>query len=128
MIKPVTTIFVISASILATTNYLAIEFYLYWYYPWIDLVTHFLGGAVGALGAFSLKDFWPRFPGRALRLSIIITFVFLVAVAWEAFEVWAGISMNEPGYALDTVLDLIMGLSGGGVGYFVGRNVRDLDL
>ena len=128
MIKPVTIIFFISASILATTNYLAIEFYLYWYYPWLDLVTHFLGGAVAALGLFSLKDFWPRLPKRSLRLPMIIAFVFLVAVAWEVFEVWAGISMNEPGYALDTVLDLIMGLSGGVVGYFVGRNVRDLDL
>lgn len=128
MIKPVTIIFIIAASVLAVTNYLAIELYLYWYYPWLDLVTHALGGAVAALGVFSLKDFWPRLPANFHRFTAVISFVFLVAVTWEVFEVWAGISMGEPGYAFDTTLDLIMGVSGGIVGYFVGSNVRELDL
>lgn len=128
MIKPATIVFLIAASVLSVTNFLAIEFYLYWYYPWLDLVTHSLGGAVAALGPFSLKDFWPRLSARFCRFPTIISFALSVAVVWEVFEVWAGISMSEPGYVFDTMLDLIMGLSGGIVGYFVGRNVRDLDL
>lgn len=128
MIKPTTVIFIIAASVLAVTNYLAIELHLYWFYSWFDLTTHTLGGAVAALGIYVLKDFCPRLPTRFQRFSVVWSFVFLVAIAWELFEVWAGISTNEPGYALDTVLDLVMGMTGGVIGYFVGKSIRNLDV
>lgn len=128
MIKPVTIIFLIAASVLAVTNYLAIELYLYWYYPWMDLLTHALGGAVVALGIFCLNDFWPRLPKRFQSFTSVMSFVVVVAVFWELFEIWAGISIGTPGYAVDTVLDLIMGLSGGLIGYFVGKSISDIDV
>lgn len=123
MIKPNTIFFILTASTLAVTNYLALEFYLYWLYLWFDMPMHFLGGLTAALGYLALRDFFPRLPKTLFRISLTLSFVFLVAVAWELFEVWAGIPLHEPDYILDTLMDLCLGLLGGAVGYFVGKRV-----
>ena len=128
MIKPNTAIFLVAITVLAVIHYFAIELYLYWLYPWFDLVTHTLGGAAIALGLFSLKDFYPRFSDRFHGLFPTLAVVCLTAIAWEVFEVSAGISMEEPEYALDTVIDLGLGLTGGLIGFFVGKSIRELNV
>lgn len=128
MIKSTTIIFIITALVLAVTHYLAIEFFLYWRYLWFDMVTHTLGGATVALGLFSLKDFWPKMPAFFLRLFPVVIFVFLVAIVWEVFEIWAGISMTEPNYLADTALDLVLGILGGAIGFVVARSIKTLDV
>lgn len=118
----------ISASVLAVTHYFAIELYLYWIYPWFDMVTHTLGGAVVVLGYISISDFIPSFKSTWQKFIPATTFVLLIAISWELFEVWAGIPLDEPGYLLDTASDLILGLVGGTIGYLVASRLKELEV
>lgn len=119
-----TIIFLITLSVLATTHYLSLEFYLYWRYLWLDMPMHFLGGTMVALGLFSAREFFPRLPVTVLTFFATVCFVLLVAVGWEVFEFVFGISSIEANLFRDTVTDLAMGLLGGVVGWFVGSRIR----
>lgn len=123
--KPTTLIFLIAALVLAVTHYFSLELYLYWRYLWLDMPMHLLGGAVVALGYLSLRDFIPRLPSRWFRPIIVVGFVFLIAVLWELFEQIIGVEFDHDRYVIDTLSDLIMGLLGGTIGYFVGSRIQD---
>lgn len=110
---------------MAVTHYLAIELFLYWRYPWFDIPMHFLGGCVVALGYLSARDFIPKLPSRWFVFVSTIFFVFSIALLWEAFELVAGITMQD-GYVVDTMIDVILGLLGGTVGYFVGSRIKEI--
>lgn len=125
MIKLNTWFFIISASVLSVTHYLALELALYWQFSWFDIPIHALGGAVVALGVFVLYDFSVPLPRRWLRIVPVICFVFIIALIWEYYEVLIGIPI-EPDHELDTTMDLLLGLLGGVVGYFVGTSLIKL--
>lgn len=86
---------------------------------------HFIGGSVVALGYLSTRDFIPKLPSRWFVFIPTFFFVFFIAVLWEAFELVAGITMQD-GYILDTMTDIVLGLFGGTVGYFVGSRIREI--
>lgn len=85
---------------------------------------HLFGGAVVALGYFTLRDLG-LFPNTWLRLVPIVLLVCAVAVAWEVFEAVFGIA-KEANYLSDTLIDLILGLFGAVIGFFIGNSVRSL--
>ena len=121
MIKPNTLFFFLTASTLAATHYLALEFYLYWLYPWFDVPMHFLGGVTAALGYLSIHDFVSFLPLAFYRFLPTVAFVLLVALAWEVFEAAAGLTEGQLDYVVDTATDICLGLFGGSLGYFVGK-------
>jgi len=124
MLQLTTVLFLIAGSILAVVHAIAMKLYLYWNLWWFDLPMHFLGGIVVALLVFTLKDL--RLVSRQLLKPFkVIIIVFLVAVTWELYELWAG-TLMESNYIFDTALDLIMGLLGGIVGYLVANSIRRL--
>lgn len=123
MIKPNTVFFLITASTLAVTHYLAIEFYLYWLYLWFDMPMHFLGGVTVALGYLSVRDFIVSLPLWLFKFVPTIFFVLLVAVSWEVFEFWTGLTTDEALYVNDTLSDLVLGVLGGTLGYLVGKRI-----
>ena len=125
MIKTNTVVFVVSLTVLAVCHYLSLHFYLYWIYPWLDIPMHGVGGSVVALGWYAARDFSDHLPERTLGLWSTLAVVLAVALAWEAYEVLIGISIDEPGYWSDTVADLLIGLLGGLVGYQVARRLRE---
>lgn len=125
VIKTTTVFFLITASVMAVSHYLAIELYIYWRYPWFDIPMHFIGGSVVALGYLSIRDFVPKLPSRLFTFVPAIIFVFGIALLWELFELVAGITMQN-GYVIDTVADVIFGLFGGTVGYFVGSRIKEI--
>ncbi len=125
MIKSTTLVFLLTIAVLATTHYMSLHFYLYWLFPWIDNVSHSLGGTSVALGWFTLRDFLPKIPKRWLRFWPTIFVVMTVAVAWEVFEVLIGVSVFEEGYVVDTVSDLLFDLIGGLVGYVVAKRLSE---
>ena len=96
----------------------ALNFYLYWLFPWLDTAVHFLGGLWAMLFAYSLFLFF--------RVNITATRVFVLlacmAFGWELFELWAG-APREANFAFDTTVDLIMDGLGGVFGYFVAKRV-----
>ena len=111
---------------LAVANNLAVYFYLYWIYPWIDIPVHFLGGMVAAFGFLWIV--------RCLGLSQYVhiwhafLFVIIVATAWELYEYLFSISLpSDPDFIRDTVIDYIAGVSGGLGAWYIGRRLSQLD-
>ncbi len=126
MLQLTTIFFVISLGLLALLHYLALEFFLYWRFIWIDLVMHFFGGAVVALGCFTLKDFIRGIPVRFLYVVPVISAVLIVSLLWEIFEIYIGVPVLEPGFGRDAIFDILSALLGGFVGFVVGHSIRKL--
>ena len=97
---------------------------LYWQIWWFDIPVHAFGGAVVALGVFTLCDLrW--LPNRFLTPLIVLGFVLFTALVWELFEVYIAAPFDEA-YYVDTISDLILGMVGGYLGYIVGNRLRSL--
>lgn len=105
-------------ALIALLHILALNLYLYFYFWWLDLFIHFLGGAWVALACLWLlfisgKISWDRRHSRAAFIAAIMT-SFIIGLGWEAFEYWSGlIFVSVADYARDTVSDLIVDVSGG---------------
>lgn len=116
-----------SITILGITHFVALEFYLYWKYLWLDLPMHALGGIVVALGIFALPLLsFIRLPERYLSPSFVLTGVLIVGLIWELFEIAIGIPLIEEGFEIDILADLTMDILGGAIGYIVGSRIRML--
>ena len=100
------------ASLLAGVHLYALPHYWYWYFPWLDVPVHFLGGLFMATAVVGvLKDFKPR------------TFFLIViagAVGWELFELLIN-AERERNFIFDTSLDLLMDTLGIVLAYIVAR-------
>lgn len=119
------TIFLLVAfSFLAVMHFIALQLFLYWRYWWFDIPMHLLGGAVVALGIFTLVDL-RIFPQSVLRIGVVMLLVMLVAVIWEVYEVAIGVPIDGD-YAIDTATDLIMGFFGSIIGFLVGTSIRKI--
>jgi hypothetical protein len=119
--KLLATIFILSA-VIAALHISAIHFFFYWLYWWLDTVVHFWGGLLIALMALWVCE---RFRhscgavcGRSRHAYVAVFSAFVFGVAWEIFEIWAGIPLYDD-YVYDTALDLVMDVVGGYVGFVV---------
>lgn len=125
MISLRTRIFLVTFATLAAVHGVAIATSLYWHFWWFDMPMHFFGGSIVALGLFTLADLsWPL-PRWLFRPIPFLSSVLLIALLWEVFELWAGIPI-EADYILDTSIDLLLGLTGGFLGYRLGRLLGEL--
>ena len=102
---------------IALVHTVAIEFFLYWKYPWLDVPMHFLGGVACAFFFSILPFFGIRVNERYSTVRWYLAFTLCVGAAWELFEVVAGISLSEPGFMLDTAIDLSMDVLGAFIGF-----------
>lgn len=126
MLRPNTIVFLITISIIAGVHIIALELYLYWRFIWFDVPMHFLGGTAITLGIFAFADLRiPPFPEVRGQWLPILSFLLTVMIGWELFELWAGIPI-ETNYWFDTFIDIIMGLTGGAVGYYVAKRLSTL--
>jgi predicted membrane-bound dolichyl-phosphate-mannose-protein mannosyltransferase len=103
-------IFLILSIVFALTHYFAMQYSLYWHFSWFDIVMHFWGGGLLALGVhalstFSRLHFKPTLPILLVVLSVAI-------FSWEIFERSVGLFDPET-YVYDTVKDIILGFAGG---------------
>jgi hypothetical protein len=121
MIQPVVLIFLVISAFFAFVHFLAVEMSLYWYYWWFDILMHFWGGLLIALGVVVLSTF--------RKLSIKPTFGTVVLIAlgfvivWELFEWQAG--LYAYGFDVyDTALDMFLGVTGAIIGQRLLRSVR----
>jgi hypothetical protein len=118
------TLFILQAILIAVVgavHLLAIQLYLYWLFPWLDIFVHFFGGLWVALAAvWLLTAAHQRTP--FIRIFFILA---MVSIGWELFELWGGIP-REANFAFDTSLDFLMDALGGISGYFLAeRLTRD---
>lgn len=86
-------------------------------FPWFDMVMHALGGIVVALAAVEVLTIWQsekKFWGTPfIRVLSIVSFVALIAVAWEWHEYLRMVLLNAPPNTLeDTLGDLALGIGG----------------
>lgn len=119
--------FLIAGSILAGIHLISLQLYLYWQYLWLDIPVHMLGGATVALGVFAFHDLVSKFPSRLLYPIPVLLFVLMASLAWEVFEIEAGVPI-EANFAVDTMIDLIMDMLGGVVGYVVAYSISNFDI
>ena len=111
---------------LALIHMTAEYYYLYWTIRWFDIVTHFLGGLWVGIAVVWVWHFsgYVRKMYMPDRSTVFVALLggLLVGLTWELYEyiVWmmtdAGL---PPGYVGDTLLDLIMDITGAGVGFLI---------
>lgn len=98
-------------------HFIALSFYLYWFYWWLDLVMHFLGGFWVGLLLIWIFSYFRFFRPVSLKLKIlnIMLFVILISILWEIFEFLIGHVDPSIGreYQMDTITDLVAGMLGG---------------
>ena len=124
MLQLTTVIFLIAFGSLSAIHTLATHFSLYWYFWWFDIPMHLFGGIVLSLGFFTLRDLH-LLQNKHLSFGKCMFLVLCIALAWELFEHSIGVPI-EADFMIDTVTDLVMGLTGGALGYFIGNSVRNL--
>lgn len=125
MLQLTTVLFLIAGSMLAVLHIISLKLFLYWRFFWLDIPMHALGGTVVALGLFTFYDLRLVRSKRWLKPVSVVLFVLGVALLWEVYELLIGVPI-ESNYLFDTGLDIIMGLTGGALGAFVGQRIRKL--
>lgn len=108
----------IVVAIIAALHLTGIEYDLYWRFLWLDVVTHTLGGVWVGLFFFWTRTYFGYVPILAWSIAGAIA----IGVAWEVFEVVAGIP-REANWTFDTSIDLLMDTIGGVVGAFLARAI-----
>jgi hypothetical protein len=114
MLQPMVLIFVPVAILFALVHFFALELSLYWHYWWFDIVMHFWGGTLIALGVMALTSF------RRVTIRptywLVFTITFVMVIVWEIFEWQAGI-VDPVQEWQDTFLDMALGFAGSGIGF-----------
>lgn len=110
MIRPIVIIFVLLGTAFAAVHLFAIKASLYWYYWWFDIMMHFWGGILLALGVHAFCTFSRIHLKPTLKLVLLT--LLLVTVSWEVFE--RSVGLYDPiTYIFDTGKDMVIGFSGG---------------
>ncbi len=108
-------------TMIAILHVTALEFFLYWLYPWFDIMMHFLGGLFVGLSAlwFFFQSGYVMINQSIWNIIIVsVSSIILIGVGWEIFEVMAGVPIIG-NYILDTATDLVMDVIGVTVATFV---------
>ena len=99
-----------AALLVALIHSLAIERYWYWLYPWMDVLTHYLGGffvALSILWFTFLSGFQKLLSEDTIRvLCTALLAGLLIGVLWEVFEFSTGMFTLENWYP-DTLFDIM---------------------
>ena len=103
--------------ILFSVDMIAIKFYLYWSYGWLDKFMHifggFLAGSLVLIGRQAVLRRRSEAPmSNSSVLSIALLGGLLVGILWEVMEFSFGISRLGPNFFPDTIIDLSMDLIG----------------
>lgn len=116
MLQPVVILFLVIASMFAVVHTVAVEASLYWHYWWFDVVMHFWGGLLIALGVFSLTTF-RRFSLKP-TVWLVLGVASVIVLGWEFFEWQIGL-FNPALHFPDAIYDVTLGLTGGLLGYII---------
>lgn len=109
---------------IACVHFVALQWYLYWIYPLLDIPMHFTGGMSIALGAQS-PLFFTMTRMRLSQVQISTLLVLSIGIVWELFEWYFSIvDVTDPGYVFDTGKDLVMDMLGGVVGFYFAQRLN----
>ena len=114
---------VVLGTLVALLHSYALQHFLYWHLWWLDIVMHFLGGLfVALIGLWIVRRFnlYERIGSRNLLIVDVVLFVFIISVLWESFEfVFEVTLLDGAQYAIDTVIDFLMGIIGAIAGFYI---------
>lgn len=118
------------SALLATLNWYANAYFLYFTFWWFDIVMHFLGGVFSALTLlwgyhYVLGDYFDQRRQRLFLVALVGTLI--IGVLWEVFESIAGIHALEGNIVPDTSLDIVMDLLGALVAFWAFIPQKNLD-
>lgn len=108
-------------TVIFVLHHFALLHFWYWKFWWFDIVMHFLGGVTIGLGVMWLAtvlkvETWAHFNHYRFFVYTLLI-VFVVGIAWEYFEIFAGAFLIDTTGPGDMLLDLVMDVVGGGVAY-----------
>ena len=112
---------------LAAVHFVATKLSLYWEIAWFDNLMHLFGGVVLALLLYTLVDIkvlnaiWIE---SVRRVAILVS---LALLGWEVLGVLILMRFKD-GFIIDTTLDLLFGILGCTIGWFIGRALKKLEL
>ena len=100
-----------------TNHIVTIPLGIYSRFGWFDIPMHFIGGCAIAYSLILVLRKCNKeiiIKDRFLEIVLIVSFVALIAVFWEFYEFILDIILNHGANDLkDTLLDILIGLSGG---------------
>jgi hypothetical protein len=109
-------VFLLLSTIFTFVHWFASMTSLYWYYWWFDIIMHFSGGVLIALGIRAFCDF--SFIRLRPTFTLLVIVLILATSSWELFEWYNGLWFDQ-GYIFDTIKDIIMGFSGGLLTHYI---------
>ena len=117
---------------MGVANAFAEHFFLYWRFPWLDMIMHFLGGVwigLSVLWVYYLSGKFKDIPENRRRISYIYilagTVTVIIGVFWEIFEFSLDffVTFNEFNGFYDTASDILLAVIGAifSAKYFVSK-------
>jgi hypothetical protein len=121
---PLTLLFLlITVATMGIVHHVAIQFFLYWHFPLLDMPMHLLGGIVAGLGYLVFAEMTNLVPQRFCTLVPVLVVTFLVGTVWEVFEYYAvGVPINISDITIDYGFDIV----GGVIAYVLAKHLRTL--
>ncbi len=125
--KSTTILALILGAQLAVVHWVAVKFSLYWEISWLDNLMHLLGGVVLVMLLYTLVDI------KMIRARWVVSWrrtaglVLLVLMGWEVLGV-VMIMRFKANFIADTSLDVLFGILGSIIGWWIGRQLKKLEL
>lgn len=119
--KPLTVLWLIGIFLIAMAQALFIKLELYWIYPSLDIPMHFAGGVLLTL------FLWVLVVQKILPVNKVTNwywptiFTMTLIIAWEVVGVVIRGGL-KPNFWSDTFGDIVFGIIGAIVGYFIGKS------
>lgn len=99
----------VTSALILYLHLLGLENALYFYYPWYDILLHFLGGAALAFLILIFTKSWKK----------TLIGMLILAAGWEVFEYVLNIAGEN--YIPDTIIDFIMDTLGAFAAIFISK-------
>jgi asparagine N-glycosylation enzyme membrane subunit Stt3 len=111
---------------LAILHFFATKLSLYWEIAWFDNLMHFFGGIVLLFVLHTLTDIRVLSKSWMDKIYKTIILVLAVLLGWEILGI-ALIGRIKENFITDTSLDVLFGILGSIVGWFIARALTKLD-
>jgi len=102
------------------------KLYMYDYFDWLDICMHVIGGMLFMWSWYHLHT-----GGKFRKITIKpllhpLSVLGILVVGWEVYRFFLK-DLNMDGYAVDTTLDILVGMSGGLIAYmwFSSRTIKE---
>ena len=112
---------------LAIVHSVAVKFSLYWEIIWFDNLIHFFGGVVLVLLLYTLVDIKVLKPLWLQQWRKTTVLVAVIVLGWEVLGVLMLMRFKE-NFVTDTSLDILFGILGCIIGWWIGRQIKKFEL